>query len=43
MAVIDRVERKALLLIGSLGTALCLARVAVIFSAANTKIRTFGF
>jgi sugar porter (SP) family MFS transporter len=53
MAVIDRVGRKALLLIGSVGTALCLAGVAVIFFSGKHEnllvwlligyIASFGF
>jgi hypothetical protein len=31
MSIIDRVGRKTLLLVGSIGTALCLAGVAAIF------------
>jgi len=53
MAVIDRVGRKALLLIGSVGTALCLVGVAVIFFSGKHEnllvwlligyIASFGF
>ena len=53
MAVIDRVGRKALLLIGSVGTALCLAGVAAIFFSGKHEnllvwlligyIASFGF
>lgn len=53
MAIIDRVGRKALLLIGSVGTALCLAGVAAIFFSGKHEnllvwlligyIASFGF
>ena len=36
MSIIDRVGRKKLLLIGAVGTAICLAGVAAVFSSSGT-------
>jgi hypothetical protein len=41
--VIDRIGRKTLLLIGSVGTAACLGGVAAIFSHETTRIFSYGW